>query len=33
MAVEALDPLAYLKAVAAIMPLDIEVSVTTGLPA
>ncbi len=33
MAVEALDPLAYLKAVAAIMPLDIDVSVTTGLPA
>ena len=33
MAVEALDPLAYLKEVAAIMPLDIDVSVTTALPA
>ncbi len=32
MAVEALDPLVYLKAVTDIMPLDIEVSVTTGLP-
>jgi saccharopine dehydrogenase-like NADP-dependent oxidoreductase len=33
MAVEALDPLAYLKEVTAIMPLDIDVSVTTALPA
>jgi saccharopine dehydrogenase-like NADP-dependent oxidoreductase len=32
MAVEALDPLAYLKEVAAIMPLDIAVSITTPLP-
>jgi hypothetical protein len=31
MAVEALDPAAYLKEVAAIMPLDIVVSVTTPL--
>ena len=32
MAVEALDPLAFLKEVTAIMPLDIDVSVTTALP-